>query len=73
MCIGQGNYSECSCTVLFANIYNLHCPDAEIKDTHPCQERPDVGNKTSLMASICMIWMDNCWIDHRDYANEMPS
>ena len=55
--------------------YNLHCLDAEIKDTHPCQGRPDVGNKTghSLMASICMIWMDNCWIDHHDYATEMPS
>ena len=59
----------------YLQIYNLHCPDVEIKDTHPCQDRPDVGNKTghSLMASICMIWMDNCWIDHHDYATEMPS
>ena len=36
---------------------------------------PTVGNKTghSIMASICMIWMDNCWINHHDYATEMPS
>ena len=25
-------------------IYNLRCSGAEIKDTHLCQDRPDVGN-----------------------------
>ena len=51
-------------------IYNLHCSSAEIKDTHLCQDRPDVGNLTgySLFASI---WMDNCWIYYHDYTIEM--
>ena len=63
---------ESSCTVLFANIYNSNCPNAEIKDTHPCLDRPNVGNKIGhrLIASI---WMDNCWVDHHNYATEMLS